>query len=154
MRRIALWAMGTMTAVVLLFGYRTSTSGALPTAQTPVVGSQPGSSPGGSGSTTNTGGGSTGADQSSTITGSVVQTRWGPVQVQITTANGSLTGVAVVQYPAGNQVDDQINSYALPILVDETLQAQSAQIDMVSGATVTSDGYLRSLQFALDQANL
>ena len=56
--------------------------------------------------------------------------------------------------PSGNPKDDQINSYALPVLIQETLNAQSAQIDMVSGATVTSGGYLQSLQSALDQANL
>ena len=48
----------------------------------------------------------------------------------------------------------EINDYALPILIQETLDAQSADIDMVSGATVTSDGYLQSLQSALDQAGL
>jgi uncharacterized protein with FMN-binding domain len=59
----------------------------------------------------------------------------------------------VVQYPSGNGTDQQINSYALPRLVKETLDAQSANIDMVSGATVTSEGYLQSLQSALDQVS-
>ena len=73
--------------------------------------------------------------------------------MQITTnASGDITDVEVVQYPSGNQVDDQINSYALPILVKSTLDAQSADIHMVSGATVTSEGYLQSLQSALDPA--
>ena len=78
----------------------------------------------------------------------------GPVQVQLTVAAGKITDVSVVQYPNGNGRDQEINAYALPILVQETLDAQSAQIDMVSGATVTSDGYLQSLQSALDQAGL
>jgi hypothetical protein len=56
--------------------------------------------------------------------------------------------------PDGNPRDQQINAYALPILVQESLDAQSANIDMVSGATVTSDGHLRSLQGALDEAGL
>ena len=87
-----------------------------------------------------------------TVTGDVAQTRWGPVQVQLTTdGSGTITKVEVVQYPSGNGMDEQINSYALPRLVQATLDAQSANIDMVSGATVTSDGYLRSLQSALDQ---
>ena len=60
----------------------------------------------------------------------------------------------MLQYPTGNGTDQQINSYALPILIQETMDAQSANIDMVSGATVTSDGYLQSLQSALDQAGL
>jgi uncharacterized protein with FMN-binding domain len=60
----------------------------------------------------------------------------------------------VLQYPNGNGKDAEINSYALPILTQETTSAQSASIDMVSGATVTSTGYIQSLQSALDQANL
>ena len=60
----------------------------------------------------------------------------------------------MLQHPTGNSRDEEINGYALPILVQSTLEAQSDQIDMVSGATVTSVGYLRSLQAALDQAGL
>jgi uncharacterized protein with FMN-binding domain len=63
----------------------------------------------------------------------------------------SITKVNVLQYPSGNPKDDEINATALPILVQETEQADSAQIDMVSGATVTSTGYIQSLQSALDQ---
>lgn len=66
--------------------------------------------------------------------------------------SGKITDVAVLQYPNGNHRDVEINNYALPILIQETKNAQSAQIDMVSGATVTSDGYVQSLQSALDQA--
>jgi uncharacterized protein with FMN-binding domain len=62
--------------------------------------------------------------------------------------------VSVLQSPNGNPRDQEINAYALPILVQESLDAQSANIDMVSGATVTSDGYLQSLQGALDKAGL
>jgi uncharacterized protein with FMN-binding domain len=56
--------------------------------------------------------------------------------------------------PNGNFRDTEINNYAVPILVQETLTAQSANIDSVSGATVTSDGYRASLQSALDAAHL
>ena len=83
-----------------------------------------------------------------------MQTRWGPVQVQITVDGGQITDVAAVQYPDGNGRDQEINSYALPVLAQEALAAQGANIDHVSGATVTSDGYVQSLQSALDQANL
>ena len=69
-------------------------------------------------------------------------------------SSGKITKVAVVQYPNGNGKDQEINSYALPILIQETVDSQDANIDMVSGATVTSDGYLQSLQSALDQAGL
>jgi len=82
----------------------------------------------------------------------VADTRWGPVQLVLTVQQGKITDVDVVQYPNGNGRDQEINQYALPVLVQETLTAQSAEIDMVSGATVTSEGYLASLQSALDQA--
>lgn len=94
------------------------------------------------------------APTSRTVTGRVAETRWGPVQVQLLVRSGSISRVSVLRYPAGNPRDDEINAYALPILTQETIQAQSARIDMVSGATVTSDGYLQSLQSALDSANL
>mgnify|MGYP000630881574 CR=1 FL=1 len=60
--------------------------------------------------------------------------------------------VQAVDYPDGNGRDRQINARAIPILVSETLDAQSAEIDFVSGATYTSDGYQQSLQSALDEA--
>jgi uncharacterized protein with FMN-binding domain len=84
----------------------------------------------------------------------VAQTQWGPVEVQLTVSNRKITRVSVLQYPNGNGRDQEINSQALPILTQETVSSQSANIDMVSGATVTSNGYLESLQSALDQASL
>jgi uncharacterized protein with FMN-binding domain len=69
-------------------------------------------------------------------------------------SGGKITHVSVPVYPSGNPKDDEINNYALPTLVQETLDQQSANIDMVSGATVTSTGYLQSLQSALDRAGL
>ena len=74
--------------------------------------------------------------------------------MQITVTGGKITAAQAVQYPNGNGRDAEINSYALPVLSQEAVQQQSAQIDTVSGATVTSDGYLQSLQSALDQAHL
>ena len=59
-----------------------------------------------------------------------------------------------IQYPDENPKDQRINSYALPILNSEVVAAQSASIDAVSGATVTSNGYTESLQSALDAAHL
>jgi uncharacterized protein with FMN-binding domain len=83
-----------------------------------------------------------------------VQTRWGPVQVQITVDNGKITAADVLQVPLDNPRDQMINSYAVPVLNSEAVQGQSASIDMVSGATVTSQGYLQSLQSAIDKAHL
>lgn len=76
------------------------------------------------------------------------------MQVQITVESGKITQSHAVQYPQNNQRDFTINSYALPILDQEAVQQQSASIDTISGATVTSDGYLQSLQSAIDQAHL
>jgi uncharacterized protein with FMN-binding domain len=76
------------------------------------------------------------------------------VQVRITVANGTVTAVEAVDYPQNNPRDAQINAYAIPQLNSEVLAAKSASIDMVSGATYTSEGYISSLQSALDQAGL
>ncbi|MFF9088782.1 FMN-binding protein [Streptomyces sp. NPDC014991] len=89
-----------------------------------------------------------------TVTGDTVQTRWGPVQVRVTLGSGRLTDVTAVSCPRDNPRDREINGYALPQLRREALTAQSAQIDTVSGATYTSDGYRQSLQSALDSAGL
>ncbi|WP_231121673.1 FMN-binding protein [Motilibacter peucedani] len=76
------------------------------------------------------------------------------MQVQVTVKDGAVTDVQAVVYPTENGRDQEINSYALPLLHDEVIAAQSAQIDAVGGATVTSDGYISSLQSALDAAHL
>lgn len=172
MKRISFWFMSTLSALVLLFGYRTSLSGS---AQTIAVSSTPkpvtSSGSGGTGDTTSgttssgtTSSGTTSSSSSAaksttaaaskTVTGSVADTRWGPVQVQITVVNGKVTAVNMLQYPSSNGRDVEINNYALPILIQETTNASSANIDMVSGATVTSTGYIQSLQSALDQAGI
>ena len=161
MRRIALFFFSTVTVVTLLFGYKTSTGASAVAGGTTVapVGSSSGTSATASGTSSGTTGtsGSSGSGSgsgSSTVTGDSASTRWGPVQVQLTVTDGVITDVTVVDYPNSNGKDQQINARALPELVQETLAAQSAHIDMVSGATVTSGGYLESLQSALDKAGL
>jgi uncharacterized protein with FMN-binding domain len=144
MTRIALWLMSTLTVLVLLFGYSTSTAGP------GTVGGRTAIISAGGTATSN----SAGAGSTATVAGAVAQTRWGPVQVEITVTGGTIADVAVVEYPTGNSRDRQINQAALPVLVSETMDAQSAHIDMVSGATVTSEGYVESLQAALDEAGL
>ena len=151
MRRIALWFLSTAAVVALLFGYDTSTSGPEPAASETVVAAP--AAPGSSG-TGSSGSGSSGSGTATTVAGSVASTRWGDVQVTITVTDGKITAVDVPTYPTANGKDRQINASALPILKQETLSAQSADIDMVSGATVTSEGYVESLQSALDQAGL
>ncbi len=186
MRRIVLAVMSTIAAVVVLFGYRTSTStpvstatavvaagsgaaspdvtGTTPaaprsTSAAPTAGSTPTATPATPAKTpatteasTATAGTKTAATK--TVTGQTEDTRWGPVQVQITVSSGKITAVSTLQLPSGNGRDAEINDAAVPILKQETLQAQSATIDAVSGATYTSQGYIASLQSALDQAGL
>jgi uncharacterized protein with FMN-binding domain len=155
MRRIVIWLASTVTVVVLLFGYHTSTnkttSGTTEagmSGSTTSAGNQPSASPW----SRSSGSSGTPSTKITTYTGSVAQTRWGPVQVKISVQGGRLTKVTILQHPSGNSRDAQINNDALPILINETVTAQSATIDMVSGATVTSAGYVQSLQAALDQA--
>lgn len=176
MRRNVVWGMSTLSAVVLLFSYHTSTAGAdgtlaapktsgsLPTASATTTeptdtttsgDSVPSPSSSSSSSPTSTSSSSTTqASGSQTFTGETVQTRWGPVQVEITVTEGKITASKAVQYPWSNGRDQEINSYALPILNKATVEKQSADLDGISGATVTWSGYTQSLQSALDQANL
>jgi uncharacterized protein with FMN-binding domain len=86
--------------------------------------------------------------------GSAVQTQYGVVQVAVTVADGKITNISFPQLTAFDPHSAEINSQAAPILVQETMSAQSARIDTVSGATYTSAGYLQSLQSALDRAGL
>jgi uncharacterized protein with FMN-binding domain len=92
--------------------------------------------------------------QSRTVTGPIVSTRWGAVQVEITVENGQLAEVAALQLPDGDRRSASISSQVEPTLRSQALSAQSAAIDGVSGATYTSDAYARSLQAALDTAGL
>ena len=103
--------------------------------------------------TAGSGGGSGGTSGSKTIDGPVVSMRFGDVQVEIVVAGGKITDVVALELPTGRR-SGQISDYAGPILRQEALQAQSAQIDLVSGATYTSDAYAQSLQSALDQAGV
>lgn len=93
-----------------------------------------------------------GAFKDGTYTGAVVATSKGDVQVQVTVADGKVTQVAAVKYPSDNPRSLGIAQQAIPQLSDEAVKAQSADIQMVSGATETSTGFIGSLQDALDQA--
>ena len=136
-RRIALWGLTTVSTVVLLFSYRPSTSSTRPAAAgTPTTTTTAGGS---TSTTTASTAAKTASTYSGTVTGTAADTRWGPVQVRVTLASGKITAVDVIQEPDSNGRDREINADAVPQLVSETLQAQSSQIDMVSGATYTSD---------------
>ncbi|MCW2810856.1 MAG: hypothetical protein JWP61_1314 [Friedmanniella sp.] len=85
-----------------------------------------------------------------TVTGKVVQTHYGPVQVSVTVTGTRITDVAALQTPSGDGHSMQLARRATPTLRQEVLASQSAQIDTVSGATYTSQGYAQSVQSALD----
>jgi uncharacterized protein with FMN-binding domain len=172
MKRVIASLFGTVTGLVMLLSFKThsQSTGTIPAAVSTTTGDT------GTGSTTTTGSGTsgtgstgsgssstssssksssgTGSTKSGTYTGDSVNTQWGPVQVKITVTNGKVTSAAAVVYPNGNGRDQEINAYAVPTLNQEAVSASSAQIDMVSGATFTSTGYIQSLQSALDQAGL
>lgn len=170
MRKIITGLMGTISGVALLFSYHTSTATQAATvaaratedsqsaATTPnAAESQGSSSSSSSGSTASEPSPSGQATESTagvsgTFTGDAVQTRYGAVQVEITVQDGVITSSAAIQYPNRDRHDQQINSYAVPVLNAEAVDAQSAHIDAVSGATYTSVGYVRSLQSAIDEA--
>jgi uncharacterized protein with FMN-binding domain len=87
-----------------------------------------------------------------TFTGSVVNTRYGPVQVQVTISGGQLSDVSALELPVDRARSAAISNAVAPILRREALAAKGANIDTVSGATYTSEGYARSLQAAIDAA--
>ena len=173
-RRGAVALVTTTLAVLLLFGFKTSDPGTPVSTgpSTAIIGdptpTQPGSvavtttpvptsrSNGGSSGATPTptptpapaqGGGGT----SGTFTGNVIRTPYGPVQVAIVVKGGKITDVQELQLPSDRRLSQQISDYAGPILRSQTLSAQSANIDGVSGASYTSQGFYQSLQSALAQ---
>ncbi|GEP40342.1 hypothetical protein NPS01_40050 [Nocardioides psychrotolerans] len=130
MNRPALATAGTVLGVLLLLGGKAATS---PTPFALVQGSS-----------------SLSATAAGTSTGPVINTRYGPVQVEVVVAGGRITDVTALQLPTGGQ-SGQIADYSSPLLRREAIAAQSAGIHSVSGATYTSQGYASSLQSALDQ---
>jgi uncharacterized protein with FMN-binding domain len=172
MKKIIYAVLATISGLVLIFSYRTSLDAVPPVAATGPGASSgteatpPSSSTDEDSSESNGSSSGTSSDSPSgtsettgsgmtdgTYTGDAANTRYGPVQVQITVSSGVIADVRVIEYPDNDRRDVQINQRALPILVSETTQKQSSQIDMVSGATYTSEGYIASLQSAIDQAN-
>ena len=144
MRRIVVWGMSTLTVLVLLFSYSTSRSStAVVTADSSDSNSSGSSSSGSSSSTV-----------AKTYSGDAVMTRFGNVQVQITVQGGKITASDVLQVPWNDRHDQMINSRAVPVYNAAAVNAQSAQIDVMSGATVTWEGYTQSLQSAIDRAHL
>jgi len=182
MRRLLLALAGTAAGLAAVLSFKTQGSAATSGMAAPVTGTQgsasaaastgsttPKSSGGAAatqqgGTATQQGGtaaqqGGTAAQQGGTaaagakvLTGAVDNTSYGPMQVQVTMAGSKITGVKVLQQTNTGSLSQQIDANAIPQLTKETLAAQSARIDAVSGASYTSAGYIKSLQSALDQA--
>lgn len=165
-KRMVFSATGTVAGLVGLLQFKTATatptqpeslpSAALPSSSTTAPATTAPSTSAASTSAASTAAPSTSAATSSaattrTLTGTTASNRYGDVQVQVTVQGSKIVDVQFVQLTAYDRHSEEINNYAGPILLQETLQAQSAQIDGVSGATYTTDSYLESLQSALDQ---
>src|SRR4051794_3992982 len=158
MRRVILAIVSTVAALVLLLSFKTHSPSAVATP--PAAVSPSGTSADTSSSGSSSSGSSSSSSKKSTsassksYTGDAAMTRYGPVQVQITVKSGAVTSVAATDYPMNDPRDAQINSYAIPQLNSEAASAGNANINMISGATYTSEGYLSSLQSALNKAGL
>jgi uncharacterized protein with FMN-binding domain len=175
-RRITTAIVATISGVALLFSYHTSTNGSravasapalvlagrdatgtVPSAtQQPATDAAPAATTDPPAATTDpppatTAGSGSASTAPKVVDGDSIDTRWGPVQVQVTVAGGKITDVQPLVVPYDNGKSQEINNYAVPILRQEIIDAQSAQIDTVSGATYTSGGYRDSLQSALDK---
>jgi hypothetical protein len=147
---------GTIAGLVALLSFKSHSPAVPVTSTSGTAGSAASSAPassGGSGSVPGefpqgSAAGSLTAGESA-INGKVAQTAYGPVQVQLVVRNSKIVKVAILEQPANTMHDIQIGEFAFPKLISETLAAQDAKIDAVSGASYTSAGYISSLQSAL-----
>jgi uncharacterized protein with FMN-binding domain len=163
MRRAVLAFGSTVAGLILLLSFRSHTASTA-SAGTTAAGTSPSPAATGNGSPTSmpkstptsaaAGGGAAGAATGGgkVVTGDVVNGPYGPSQVAITLTGSKITKVTVLQHTDDGLNSQQIDGNALPKLTAETLTAQSAKIDAVSGASYTSAGYIKSLQSALDKA--
>jgi uncharacterized protein with FMN-binding domain len=160
MRRVILAVVGTAAVLVLLLSFKTHSLSAVTTPPA-AIGNRSGSAapsrsavPSRSAAPSQPAAPGAASTASKTVTGDAADTIYGPVQVQVTVKGGKVTAVQAVEYPENTPRDEQINAYAIPALDSEALAAGSTRIDAISGATYTSDGYITSLQSALDKAGL
>ena len=152
MKRVLLAFVSTVTGLVMLLSFKTHSIAATTSAASKVAPSSVVTTQSGTAATPTTTPTAAAGATTKTVTGSSVDTRYGPVQVQIVITNGKIISATAVQYPNSNSRDQEINSYAVPTLQQESVQNNSPNIDMVSGATYTSNGYISSLQSALNKA--
>ena len=95
-----------------------------------------------------------GAYRDGSYTGSVADAFYGNIQVKAIISGGKITDVQFLQYPSDRRQSIEINSQAMPLLKEEAIQAQSANVNGVSGASASSAAFVQSLQSALDQAKI
>lgn len=164
MKRVLLSITATIVGLVALLSFKAqghplTSAGGLPSAALPAPSvSSTSTGPTAKASTTTSAppkaGASASASASRTVSGTAINTRYGVVQIQVNLTGARIDNVSFLQLTAFDRRSEDINSQAAPILLQETLSAQSAQIDSVSGASYTSDGYIQSLQSALDKAGI
>ncbi|MEV4415214.1 FMN-binding protein [Catellatospora sp. NPDC049609] len=137
MRKIAFFLLATVAGLVGLFSYRTSLGEAVPRPGQAVPAPQP-----------------TRFADGQLVDGTAVPTEYGVVQVRVTFAGGRIADVATLQVHTVHEHSLVLNEHALPELRRRVLDAQSAEVDTITGATATSRAYLDSLQSAIDRAHL
>lgn len=158
MRRALITTGTTAAGIVLLLSLKphestlAGVSSQLSTGDSPATRPSQGSTQDSTGSTSS--GSTTSGSSSGAFSGETVRTRFGPVQVKITVKNGKLTKAEALQYPDRDHHSSEISSYAVPTLNEAAVQAGSANLDNISGATYTSQAYISSLQSALDKAGV
>ncbi len=140
MRRVILAIVGTVAGLIVLLSFKTHSTNAAATPPAAISGTSsqasspaatPRASSSGSGkkSPTASSSSSSAAATAMTVTGTAADTMYGPVQVQITVRNGKVTAAQAVQYPQDSARDQEINSYAIPVLNQEAVSAGSARIE-------------------------
>ena len=177
MRRVILALVGTAVGLVLLLSYKAHTTstvssavsglepgaalGSTPGATTePADGAGASASPGSSPSSSATSGSTSGSSSANTaaksgvFVGDPITSQFSTIQVEITVSGSKISNITVLQDSDDEEHSAQVDNYAIPILRSEVLSAQSANVDVVSGATFTSQSYTQSLQSAIDRAGL
>jgi FMN-binding domain len=142
MRRVILAVTGTIAGLVALLAFRSHVPSAAPAVSEGAAGTQTAGSPSAAASPLPSG--------ARAIDGKPASTIYGPVQVQVVVRDDKITGVNILEQPHNTVNDLQIGQFAFPKLISETLAAQNAHVDAVSGASYTSAGYIQSLQSAVD----
>ena len=162
MRRIVVAGMSTVSGLVLLFSYHTSTNRAeASTESLPSIGGASADSPAADSDAANapakkaTKGKDKGTETAAVakkFTGTAIDTGFGDIKVQITVQDKKIIKSDAIAYPNAEQRDLDLSKSSVPKLNAAAVEKQSAKLDIISGATETSEGYAKSLQSAIDQA--